>query len=269
MKIITLMEDTSSSPLYHAEHGLCFYIETGNHRILADTGASPLTWENADRLEVDLSRIDSVFLSHGHYDHTGGLLSFVEKYPAAKLYMQACADGLYYNGDRYIGIDRRLCALSSMHRLDGDRVIDDSLSVFSRINGCHPIPRGNRSLLKHTLDGILPDDFRHEMCLVVRDSGRLVLFSGCAHTGILNILERFCDLCGRAPDAVFSGFHMIQKDRYTPEYLAEIRETARSLKEYPTRFYTGHCTGDIAYEEMKPILSDRLFRIRAGSTVTF
>ena len=65
MKIITLMEDTVGKEGALAEHGLCLYIETKHHKLLVDTGQSELTWENAKRLGVDLSKIDTIVISHG------------------------------------------------------------------------------------------------------------------------------------------------------------------------------------------------------------
>lgn len=72
MKIINLMENTAGSCGLHAEHGLSIYVETKKHKLLVDTGASARTWENAARLGVELPEIDTVFLSHGHYDTRAG-----------------------------------------------------------------------------------------------------------------------------------------------------------------------------------------------------
>ena len=66
MKIITLMEDTVGKEGALAEHGLCLYMETKRHKLLVDTGQSELTWENAKRLGVDLSKVDMIVISHGH-----------------------------------------------------------------------------------------------------------------------------------------------------------------------------------------------------------
>ena len=97
MKIINLMEDTLGEKQVYAEHGFSIYIETPRHRLLADTGASEKTWENAKRLGVDLGSIDLVFLSHGHYDHSGGILSFAEQNPDVRIYMHARAVHEYCN----------------------------------------------------------------------------------------------------------------------------------------------------------------------------
>ena len=76
MKIVTLMEDTPGKQQCYFEHGLSLYIETRKHRLLFDTGASQKTIENAVKMGIDLTKIDTVIISHGHYDHAGGLLDF-------------------------------------------------------------------------------------------------------------------------------------------------------------------------------------------------
>ena len=139
MKNINLMEDSKGNSDCIAEHGLSFYIETEKHKLLMDTGATEHTWENAERLGIDLTEIDIVILSHGHYDHTGGVLSFAEKNPTAKIYMQRKAGGDYYNFkeglEKYIGIDKRILELPQLQLLDGEMKIDEELFLFSGITG--------------------------------------------------------------------------------------------------------------------------------------
>ena len=89
MKIQTLMEDNISGKNLCAEHGLCIYIETGKHKLLVDTGQSDRTWDNAKTKGINLEEIDTVVLSHGHYDHSGGLMGFAQINPNAKIYMRA------------------------------------------------------------------------------------------------------------------------------------------------------------------------------------
>ncbi|WRK55771.1 MBL fold metallo-hydrolase [Coprobacillaceae bacterium CR2/5/TPMF4] len=88
MKIINLIEDTPGSSNCLYEHGLSFYIETKKHKILMDTGASDAFIKNATQLGIDLKQVDIVVLSHGHYDHSGGILSFVKINPNATIYIQ-------------------------------------------------------------------------------------------------------------------------------------------------------------------------------------
>ena len=87
IKIITLIENTQGHPECRAEHGLSFYIEMGERRILMDTGASDAFLTNAGKLGVDLGTVDTVVLSHGHYDHTGGAEAFLERNGKAPIYL--------------------------------------------------------------------------------------------------------------------------------------------------------------------------------------
>ena len=93
MRIVSLVENTSSKGL-PVEHGLSLYIETDRHRVLYDTGQTELFADNAEKLGVDLSSVDFCFLSHGHYDHSGGLKRFTALNGKAKIYMARSAFGL-------------------------------------------------------------------------------------------------------------------------------------------------------------------------------
>jgi len=94
-----------------------------------------------------------------------------------------------------------------------------------------------------------------------------VLFSGCAHNGILNVLDRCMEVCGKEPDAVFSGFHMKKNAPYTPEEEDTIRQTAQELLTRRCMFYTGHCTGLPAFAMMKEIMGERLQYVHCGDAV--
>ena len=267
MKIVILMEDTKGEQEVSAEHGLSLYIETGHHKILADTGASDRTWENAGALGVDLTDVDTVFLSHGHYDHTGGVLTFARSHPKARIYMQKTAAGAYYHGERYIGIDREILDLAGLHLLEGNFRIDSELEIFSEIQGRRYWPKSNEALSELVGGRQMQDSFQHEQCLVIREGEETVLISGCAHNGILNILDRFEQLYHTCPSKVISGFHMAKKSAYKEEEIQIIRDTAKQLCHYPARFYTGHCTGQEAFDRMKEIMGDQLVAIHAGDRI--
>ena len=96
MRITTLIENTKGAAGCACEHGLSFYIETKRHTVLMDTGQSALFLENAAKLGADLTKIDTVVISHGHYDHGGGLPHFMKVNDHAAIYLQkAAADGHY------------------------------------------------------------------------------------------------------------------------------------------------------------------------------
>ncbi len=278
MRIINLIENTEGAAGCAAAHGLSFYIETACHKLLMDLGPSDETLKNAEKLGIDLTGVDTVVLSHGHYDHSGGILAFAAINPHAKIYLQRAATGDYYSDTgaadvpdderyRYIGIDKAIAALPQVVFLDGDYRIDDELFLFTVRNRVRDVPFTNRRMRERVAGRYVQDDFRHEQCLVIAEGDRRVLLSGCAHNGMLNILAEYRRRFDADPDTAISGFHLMKKTEYTDGELAEIDETAEALLGFHTCFCTGHCTGVPAYERMKAIMGDRLRYVHSGDTV--
>lgn len=271
MKVICLSENQPGAGGCPGEHGLSLYIETGAHRILMDTGQSDLFIRNAETLGVDLSAVDTVVLTHGHYDHGGGLPFFLKINQTAKIYASENAFRQFYSihddEARYIGLPEGLEQEERIIRVLGNQTLDANLSVLAEIPENHPVPSASAALkVKH--NGVLePDTFDHEIALVVREGSALYLFSGCAHHGILNILDGFRAVYRNEPAAVFSGFHM-KKQRYEDEDINMILDTAMALNRTHSVYYTGHCTGTAPYEAMKKIMKDKLNYIHSGDIVT-
>ena len=275
VKITNLIENTEGAAGCIAAHGLCFYVETPGHRLLSDLGPSADTLTNAAHLGIDLTQVDTVILSHGHYDHSGGILPFAALNPKASIYMQESAAGGYYaydgpeKGMRYIGIDPAIAELPQVIRVRGDLTIDDELSLLTVGKRIRPVPSTNRSLMMKRDERYVQDDFAHEQMLVVSAGGKHILLSGCAHNGILNILSAYEAKYGCDPDIVISGFHLMKHAEYTPDERREIEEIAQELLKHPTLFYTCHCTGVPAYEQMKEIMGDRLQYVHSGEELFF
>ncbi len=270
MRIVNLIEDTPGVFGCVFEHGLSFYIETEKHKILFDTGASDAFMRNAENMGIDLSEVDTVIISHGHYDHAGGLLSFAELNPSAKIYIHEKAFSEYYNlknpEPKYIGMDSRIASLPNVVRVCENTAIDEELSLFTSVRGRRLWPRGNSTLKVKRGDRFLQDEFEHEMYLVITDGDRRILLSGCAHNGILNILDEFYNLYDAEPTAVISGFHTVKKE-YTEEDDAIVTEIAHELSEMNTEFYSGHCTGEHSLEIMKSVMREKLNVIHSGDNI--
>ena len=268
MRIVTLVENSCGNENCIAEHGLSIYIETDNHKLLLDTGQTDAVVKNAEALSIDLSAVDTVILSHGHYDHSGGILPFSQINHTAQIIMQKSAAEPHFNGDRYIGIDKAIPDLPNVRLIEGDVQLDNELFLFSGITGRRCYPQGNRKLSCMRKGEKVPDDFIHEQCLVITQNGKRWLLSGCAHNGILNILDRYKELFDSHPDYVITGFHMMKREgEHTEEEKAVIIQTAQELAKMNTVFYSGHCTGIPAFEMMKDIMRDKLIALHSGEEI--
>ena len=257
MRVTVLSENTSAKSDICCEHGLSLFIETGSRVLLFDTGQGGLFAENAAKLGVDLSSVDIAVLSHGHYDHGGGLPRFLELNDTAPVYLSRYAFEPHYNAKgSYIGLPQELRESGRLVYTDGIYKIADGITLYD-CNGSHKPYGSFPTDLTAELGGrIVPDDFRHEQYLLIEEAGKRVLISGCSHKGVLNIAEWF------RPDVMIGGFHLMKTvDEDT------LVSCAEKLDGYMTEFYTCHCTGVEQYEVMKPHMK-RLRYLSCGVTVT-
>ena len=275
MKIVNLIENTEGHSGCAFAHGLSFYVETKKHKLLLDLGPSEETIRNAEVLGIDLSAVDTVILSHGHYDHSGGILPFAKINSKAQIYMQSSATEDYYADDgadaperyRYIGIEKDIAKLPQVRFVKGNIVLDDELELFTIQDRTRELPFTNKRLLVLEADGYRRDDFRHEHFLVIHENDRSVLMSGCAHNGILSIMDAYMEKYKKAPDLVISGFHLMKKTDYRESEIEEITAIAEELKKYLTRFITCHCTGTTAFDVMKQVMGDQLAYVHSGEEI--
>lgn len=271
MRVVTLAENTAISPDYRAEHGLSLYIETQRHKLLFDLGAGDLFAENAGKLRVDIASVDTVILSHGHRDHGGGLARFLSKNSAAKVYARAGAFDPHFSsvlGAKVpIGLDPALAEHAQVVLVTGDLVIDEDLRLFSDPPGDSFLPSGNSRLYRREGEQYVRDDFAHEQSLIVQEGSTSCLFSGCAHRGALNILEKAERLLGESPDYFVGGFHLHNPPLGPSDSAATVRALASELAKRRTSYYTCHCTGERGFRQLRHVLRDQLHSISTGGTI--
>lgn len=246
MRILSLVENTSQRGL-KATHGLSLYIETRRHKLLFDLGPDRALFENAERCKIDLTEIDTVIISHGHFDHGGALGDFLKINSKARVFIQERAFEPHFSKALFlkvpVGLDRSLETHPQVVLLDGDHQIDDELLVFtvSRGDRCHS-PAND---VLYDQDG--KDGFSHEQNLIILGD-RPVLIMGCGHTGVVNIMDR-AEPYG--PRVCVGGFHLYAPStkRTVPDALLdEIAGELRSREN--VQFYTCHCTGRKAFQRM-------------------
>lgn len=263
MKLQLLIENTASAPDIRAEHGLSIYIETGAHRILFDMGQSGGFADNAEKMHVELARVDIAILSHGHYDHGGGLSRFFEVNDLAPVYMQRTAFEPHFAVDgRYIGLDPALKASGRIKFVDEYLQLDAGLELHSSAG--MPLLHGaaRAGMFVKRGEALLPDDFRHEQYLSIYEGGKRIAISGCSHNGILNIAEWL------KPDVLVGGFHFKDVDPLSETGRALLIQTADELSAYPTAYYTCHCTGRAQYALMHTRMGERLHYLASGAGIT-
>lgn len=272
MIIKTLVENTSISNEYGREHGLSLYIEKQDQKILFDVGASDLFSENAKKMNVNILDVDFLVISHGHYDHGGGLKKFLEENIKAEVFLHQQAFGKHYSKREvskieFIGLDEELKNNRQIIFTSDRFFISKGIQLFSNITQNETRPISNRNLLAE-YNGILLDDaFAHEQNLVIEDDGKTLLITGCAHNGIVNIIKHFYKIKGRMPDYVIGGFHLSSSSAGN-ESIETIDKIGKYLLETKAMYYTCHCTGIENYNRLKSIMGDNIDYLSTGSVIT-
>ena len=255
MRITALIENTSHRPEISAEHGLSLHIEANGKTILFDMGQSDLFHKNAEILNLDLKAVDFAVVSHGHYDHGGGLEHFMHINRHAPVYISRYAFGAYYNGtDKYIGLDPALAGDSRLQFTENKYSITDGITLYHDTVITTDF-KSNDNLTVKQGEIRTADDFRHEQYLLIEENGKRVLFSGCSHRGIERIVKNF------QPDLLIGGFHF---SKLPPESLADV---TGFLAQQNTEYYTCHCTGTEQFAWMQKRM-ERLHHLAAGEQVT-
>ncbi len=280
MEITVLLENSKfKNSNLNIEHGLSIFIKKNGNNILFDAGGlGESAIKNAEVLGIDLFKIDVVVISHGHNDHTGGLLKFLQINDKAPVYLKREALNSHYSkrpeGLKYIGMDDQIAKkyTDRLNFVDKTVKIAEGLFLVPDIMDEFSIPSSNCVLYVKENGELVRDDFKHELFMIIEKNDNLVIFSGCGHSGIRNIVNTARDvLPDRKIESVIGGFHFQAGSLdYAFAEKEEIEDTAEWLKnEVDGQIYTGHCTGKRGINLMKPILKDRLERIYTGMKISF
>ena len=280
MRVTTLIENDRIEDRDDlvAEFGLSLHVDTGESRVLFDTGSTGAFADNADALGIDLSAVDLAVLSHQHFDHGGGLERFFKINRQAKVYLRRSnIANRFFKGlteeSHPVGIELSLFERHSDRFVFINRTAEIAPNVFllTDIPSTHPRPQGNSHLYVERGGRLRKDPFDHELVMVVRAVDGLVVFSGCAHNGILNMIDAAAN--HRPEDriqAVIGGFHLMgvpQSDSMAGSR-AEVEHIGRRILELgPSKVYTSHCTGEKAFQVLQGVMGETLEAFHTGSII--
>ena len=259
-----------------AQHGLSIFLELSigpeNMRLLWDTAASTeVMLHNADALNIDLHSLDMICLSHGHYDHSGGLMGVLERLKGRAIVLAhpdifapklkarptlkfiglpfnraeaEAAGAIFLEACSPVAIAPGLMTTGEVPRIES----------FEKVEGFWTVKDGQYC------QDIIPDD----QSLAVNISGKgLAVITGCAHSGIINTIRYAQKITGvEKLYAVIGGFHLMGADE------GRIEATAKALKELdPAIVRPGHCTGQKAVCRLQEALGERCRPLAVGDSI--
>lgn len=264
MRIITLIENAVYSGGLQAEHGLSIYIETDEHKILFDTGQTGIFIQNAKKLDISIESIDSLILSHGHYDHTGGLYPFLEKNSIANIYSKRnIFIPKYYGTTRFIGtpfikeqLKNRLIYIDSLTEISRQIFIMPEIKIYNSTD------TNFRDLNRKANNGFIPDEFEDELFLAIRQNETINIITACSHRGITNICETATEHFKLPVGLILGGFHM--KECPVEQYV-QITDYFRNLQ--PESIGACHCTGIEKFADLQRKCDANLFYNFTGNEI--
>jgi len=271
VRIKILVDNEAVRADLHGEHGLSLWIEYKGKHVLFDTGQTRLLVRNAQEVGIDLARTDAIILSHGHYDHTGGLSSVIDMVPEVKTYLHPAATEPRFSQKastaKSIGMpDSAQEALQSSHvvwtatpaQLFPGMAVTGQVprrNDFEDVGGAFFVDQNCRN----------PDELLDDQSLSIESASGLIVVLGCAHSGVVNVLDYISRLTGRETVyALIGGMHLQNASTM------RIAKTIQALRKYEIQEIVPlHCTGPRAVQDLKSAFGDKCLLSGTGGQVSF
>ncbi len=273
MKISILADNRTKKRGFVAEHGLSIFIEHEDVNILFDTGQTDVYCRNAEQMDVDLNKTDCIVLSHGHYDHCGGLVhfptagrfpkvyaheaAFAKKYainPDAKSFSEI---GIPWSPDDYSNIKSNLVLTKKDTPITPNIVLCGEIPAAAAFEGMpEDFYTGDKA------DKCV-DTLKDEQMLIFDTDKGLVIFLGCSHPGVVNcLIHALKQFPGKKIDTLAAGMHL---DNASP---IRLQMTIQRMLDLDLKKVVPlHCTGILAISEMKRYFGSRCFPLCAGDSM--
>lgn len=273
MGSITIVVDNKAGEGFAAEHGFALWIEEGGRTILFDTGNQEALLPNCRRLDLSFSSLTDLVLSHGHYDHTGGVDSVVSEAGAIQVYLhQAAMQPRYANGeDELRSVRMPAASMRSLWELPDDSIhwLTHPLNLGEHIGITGPISRlteyeDTGGAFYYDPGGSRPDPIDDDNALWLRGPEGLVVCVGCSHAGIVNTLQTIKKITGETRiRSVIGGLHLINASA------ERLEKTAEALNNFDLhQLVACHCTGDESFAYLATHLRCEVVQGYAGFSMS-
>ncbi len=266
---LTILMDNTAEPGFGAEFGFSLWIEQAQHRILFDTGQTGLLLDNATKSGINLEQTEFLALSHGHYDHTGGLPEVLNLATHCQVYCHPGAVLPRYSirGQEATPIHMAPSTCSALDHLPSHRLhwVWEPVQLTDTIGLTGPLPRntdyedtGGPFYLDP--EGKRPDPIDDDQALWIKTDAGLIVCLGCAHSGLINTLDHIRTLHPDTPlHTIIGGFHLVNA---APNRL---QQTCAALQQWqPKQIIACHCTGEQALRQLQTSFPLSLIKGAAG-----
>jgi len=266
LELTVVVENNSKQSDLSAEHALAIWIDYKDHSYIFDTGQGEVLTSNLDQLDLAIDDLDGVFLSHGHYDHAGGLAAIIKQQQAVPVYAHP---DIWL--DKYSAKSRGL--VSRSFELEQKKVnnfkevtelteIESGLWLTGRVPRQNDVERLDDHFQVEVDNQFVIDQFRDEQSLVLDTSKGLVILLGCSHVGVINILEYIEQNFTADIEAIIGGMHLVNAEQDRIEW------TIKQLAEIDwERLIPLHCAGQRAVEQMQDAFGDRVEVKSVGESI--
>lgn len=274
MGAIHIIVDNKAAEGFVAEHGFSLWVQADERTILFDTGNKEALSVNLKKLNLDLSALTDLVLSHGHYDHSGGVETVLGSRSDIQVYLHKAAMQQRYARDKDGARPVRMPpgSMQSLWRVAEDSIhwLTHPLKISNHIGLSGPIPRRTGyedagGPFYHDPYGERPDPIDDDNALWIQTPEGLIICVGCSHAGIVNTIQAVTEITGETTiRSVVGGLHLVNASS------RRLKKTAEALNALDLhQIVACHCTGEEAYLYLQKHLDCRFTRGCAGLTLPF